>query len=363
MKNMKLDKFLREITESEKMIYQLHSNPVCVSAWKDFILNFNLSQDKHAKNILFDINEQKFDITKDELAKIIFDLQKIQRIIDSIFVGEKIRLMKHLPLISTPIHYHSNFIEICYIYDGEITQIINNKEIILKKGSFLILGANIPHSIKKATKNDIMINCLIGKESINDNFLSLLRISPAIYQFFLSFICQTNPLNEFFIISAENDLEVCESFNQLLNEYFLKENPNESIIECYLIIILIRLFSINDKNIYNYVNMNSKDFNSVEVISFINKNIKNISLDIVAKQFGYNSNYFSQIFKKNIGKNFQNVVKEIRIEQAAQLLNNTNLNIRDVGLVVGYKNTSFFYRSFLEYYNMTPHQFREVITN
>ena len=50
---------------------------------------------------------------------------------------------------------------------------------------------------------------------------------------------------------------------------------------------------------------------------------------------------------------------EKRLTKAALLLKNTALSVGDIIVMVGYENTSYFYRIFTEKYGMSPKSYRK----
>ena len=69
----------------------------------------------------------------------------------------------------------------------------------------------------------------------------------------------------------------------------------------------------------------------------------------------------SQLFRKLkalTGKSTSLVVRSIRLEQARQLLQNTELNVSEVAYEVGFKDRAFFSRLFTEEYGEPPSSLR-----
>ena len=62
----------------------------------------------------------------------------------------------------------------------------------------------------------------------------------------------------------------------------------------------------------------------------------------------------SYLFKKEIGENFSDYVRALRLEKARALLLTTDMAIDDISLAVGYANTSSFRRKFKQTTGMTP---------
>ncbi|MFV0396269.1 MAG: AraC family ligand binding domain-containing protein, partial [Coprobacillaceae bacterium] len=80
--------------------------------------------------------------------------------------GSHLSVRKHARFCQYPSHRH-NYIELMYVYAGEMTHIIDDKIIVLNEGEMLLLNQNIEHSIKYSTENDIIFNFIIKPEFLN----------------------------------------------------------------------------------------------------------------------------------------------------------------------------------------------------
>lgn len=85
-----------------------------------------------------------------------------------------------------------------------------------------------------------------------------------------------------------------------------------------------------------------------------------ISLQGVADHFHLSAGYLSVMFKKKIGEGFASYVLHLRLDNAKNLLLNTDQKIGDIAAEVGYDNAYYFDRVFKKTIGMTPSQFRSV---
>ena len=83
-----------------------------------------------------------------------------------------------------------------------------------------------------------------------------------------------------------------------------------------------------------------------------------ITLQSVANRLFVSAPYLSKVFKQTVGIGFNAYLNELRLEQAARLLRNTDKSITDVCTESGFQNLSHFIRSFHKKYGMTPTAFR-----
>lgn len=86
----------------------------------------------------------------------------------------------------------------------------------------------------------------------------------------------------------------------------------------------------------------------------------NFSIQLVADQFNMSMSSLSKYYKAVAGVNISEVVNQLKIERATDLLVNTDLTINQIVLQVGYSNTSSFIRKFKEQMGVTPGKYREI---
>lgn len=82
-----------------------------------------------------------------------------------------------------------------------------------------------------------------------------------------------------------------------------------------------------------------------------------LSITQLADLCYFSEYHFMRFFKKNIGMSCLNYIKALRLEKAAELLEQGELSILEISLSTGFCNLSYFYREFKKKYGMTPKQF------
>ncbi len=85
-----------------------------------------------------------------------------------------------------------------------------------------------------------------------------------------------------------------------------------------------------------------------------------LSLSDVAKYVHLTPAYFSSLFKKQTGENFNRYLIRVRIEQAKELLMTTDMKISDIAHAVGYPNASYFIRVFKKQEGTSPMEFKNA---
>lgn len=102
-----------------------------------------------------------------------------------------------------------------------------------------------------------------------------------------------------------------------------------------------------------------------DVITCIKKYIeenygKNLSLDALGEIVHLHPAYLSKIFKETTDENLSNYITEVRLQKAAQLLEQTELRIHEIMEQVGYQKSQYFSKLFKGRYLVTPKEYRKM---
>ena len=87
--------------------------------------------------------------------------------------------------------------------------------------------------------------------------------------------------------------------------------------------------------------------------------MEDISLGYLAELACKSTNYFSCIFKKEMGMNFNEYLNEVRIRRAKELLRTTDSMIYEVSESVGYHDYKYFTKVFKKVCGCSPSEFKE----
>lgn len=100
-----------------------------------------------------------------------------------------------------------------------------------------------------------------------------------------------------------------------------------------------------------------------QAIEYIKKNYdKDLNMAVVSNYVSMNYSLFSLSFKEYTGVNFVNFLKEIRINQAKALLENTDWKIQEIASKVGYENEKNFMKIFKNTCGISPTEYRRNLT-
>jgi 2-isopropylmalate synthase len=108
-------------------------------------------------------------------------------------------------------------------------------------------------------------------------------------------------------------------------------------------------------------NMRRSDERMTEVLSYIQSNYKTVTLEKLSETFYLSKPYLSKYIKESTNTTFGDIVKQIRMDKAKNLLKGSGMTVENIAVQVGYENVEHFTRLFKKAYGITPVEFRNNI--
>lgn len=86
---------------------------------------------------------------------------------------------------------------------------------------------------------------------------------------------------------------------------------------------------------------------------------EDITLEDISEKLVINPSYLSRAIKKETGRGFVEILTEIRLDIAKQLLEQPNAKVYSVAEQVGYKEYPYFYQVFKKHCGISPKEYRK----
>mgnify|MGYP004462084627 CR=1 FL=1 len=98
-----------------------------------------------------------------------------------------------------------------------------------------------------------------------------------------------------------------------------------------------------------------------QLLEYIRANYeKPLSLYSIADEFNRSTPYISRLIKQTTGKNFTDLLTDLRIQKARELLKTSSYHVNEISRMVGYPNFRYFSRIFKQQTGMTPNDYRKI---
>lgn len=83
-----------------------------------------------------------------------------------------------------------------------------------------------------------------------------------------------------------------------------------------------------------------------------------INIKDVSKMVGFNSSYFSHLFKKETKLGFSEYLTKVRLQEAQKLLKGSTSTITEIAENVGYNDVAYFRKIFRQHFKKSPSEYR-----
>ncbi len=243
-------------------------------------------------------------------------------------------------------HWHGEM-EFIYVEEGRLKIEVGGTLYEVPKGHMMIVGANIMHAFMETELESVIwaakvwprniLGCLEGREDAAELYRNSLLIKT------------TDKMRSVF-------LELINAAYGKLNECYASIKVAELTVE-----ILCRRNSVrqyisggeveNSENIY-------------KMQQFVEENrLKDLTLTMVADHMGFSTAYCSKYIKKKTNLNFLEYVNSIRLREAEEMLQTSDMGITDISYAAGFKSIQCFNRTFKKHRGMTPTEYRKALKN
>lgn len=96
-----------------------------------------------------------------------------------------------------------------------------------------------------------------------------------------------------------------------------------------------------------------------DVVRYIESNYMNdLTVDELSRQAHLSPSRIAHLFQEQLGTTMMSVLTRVRLEEAKKMLLRTNLSCTEIAFHVGYKDQSYFTRTFRQQEKVTPRRFR-----
>ena len=251
-------------------------------------------------------------------------------------------------------HCH-DYIEIIYVYAGSVHQSIDGKELLLKRSQVCLLNSNTWHVEKDVGDEDIIHFIGISKANFK-KFCTQLGQAEAMRA--EKFLGDTTVRQVVF--SLPDDTVTRGTVTALCEEFCRKRPGYEYIVKGLCFRFLEGIFSTGLPQMLQPVAIKKSERNFIELETYVKEHLPSATRNALAELFHFSPGYVNYLYKTHCGKNFTAHLQDLRIEQAAHLLRDTNLDVGTIIEAVGYANRNHFYRLFRARYSVSPTEFRHI---
>lgn len=268
--------------------------------------------------------------------------------------GKLITLRTHTRFIHFPEHTH-DYVEVVYMCAGQTTHIVNGRRIVLEQGDLLFLSQSATHEVCRAEEGDVAVNFIVLPDFFSTALSILGEEETPLRRFLVDCLCgqHTGPGYLYFDVS---EVTPVQNLIENLLWILIQDTPNKrGMSQMTMALLLMQLMG------YTETLTTDDRENAVvwQVLRYVESSYVSGSFSELVERLHYDASWLSREIKRKTGKTYTQLVQEKRLAQAAFLLRNTNRNVSDIAVAVGYENISYFHRIFAEAFGKSPKHYRD----
>lgn len=269
--------------------------------------------------------------------------------------GKLIAVRTHTRFVHFPVHKH-NYIEVLYVCEGTLTNIIDGKQVVVGKGELLFLNQFTPHEILPASENDIAINLMVLPEFFDVAYTMTGR-DNVLADFLVNVLRRDEERGEYLHFKVAEVLQIQNLLENMIYSLVTGKGEDNRINQTTMGLIFLYLL---DSVQYVEMRLPTQYENMVimTALDYIEQQYRTATLTELCEELHLPMHMLSKMIKKSTGYNFKELLQRKRLNKAVELMCETDLPIADIIAAVGYENNSYFHRVFKERYHTTPRAFR-----
>lgn len=242
------------------------------------------------------------------------------------------------------LHWHE-FYELCFIWKGKGTNIVNGTSYPLQEGSLFLLTPADFHEVFPNQDDPIeLYNIVFTEEMLTDEMRGLLFHNEEMLMLDL------NP---------ESQSIVLKLFQTIDTELAIQHTGFRIVVKGLLERIFVELIRSRPGDSDAAKISNQRTLPIGRALLYLQHHFReDITLEQVARHAQLAPNYFSERFKKETGVTFQKYLQELRIGFARSLLRASTLPITEICFASGFQTLNHFERVFKLKYGLSPRKFR-----
>lgn len=255
-------------------------------------------------------------------------------------------------------HAHSVF-RILYVMRGQAQLLFGSEKRILPENTVCIIAPNFYHDLV-AEPGCLMLSIALNDETVEETLYALLKQDNVISDFFRSGL--GGGRSGYLLFHLKQIRQIRSIYQGILHECYTKGEYSKAIYMDYLQILFAMLLRCGTgvESIHSIPMQGALPM--LSVLKYIQANFRDVTLSQVAELFHYEPSYLGKQIKACIGRNYTDIIQELRINEAKALLEATDLSMDEIAEQAGYDSRVHFFRSFRAVVGVTPGQYRKKCT-
>ena len=250
-----------------------------------------------------------------------------------------------------------------YAYCGDFECIVDGIPFILREHETCICNTDLRIDLKSTDENGLMIHTFISKTYLNNNLVMRFP-TDALYAPFFEQALHNVDLGMDRIIfqtSGNYNLEeyLLSAMEAQYNHTYCADELTNSFMFLFMYELLLTWQRQNSDAAVQKEHPDKSGLKAYDIINYISDNFSDVTIKSIAEHFHFQPDYMRKAINRLIGKNFVEILYDMRLSAAEKYLRETDMPIVDIIHAVGYQNMNHFYKLFKSRFKCAPAEYRE----
>ncbi|MFC4778769.1 AraC family transcriptional regulator [Paenibacillus sp. GCM10023252] len=263
------------------------------------------------------------------------------------------------------LHAHEH-LQLCYMLSGSCLHWVRGESFILMRGDLISIPPHREHRLETRDGMDYaMIQVDFMPHAINEGLRDLTHMQNFLDFAYIRPIISIDNVIPKMALSSPAQAQVESILKNLLDEWENREEGYQLAIKAELLKLLVitgrqyaRFSSTQDQEASHHVHLHRRAL--LEAIEHMEKHFdEDLRLEDMASKALMSPSYFSYMLKMIKGKTFIELITDLRMQAAIELLRTSHYSITEIALQSGYNHISHFNRTFKKHTRVTPGYFRK----
>ena len=254
------------------------------------------------------------------------------------------------------IPHHHNFFEMLYVLEGHAAHKVGENSAVLGAGDLCLIQPKVTHLLDVSDES-IIIDVLIRRSTFRHYFYSILQGDNLLSNFFMSTLYSKSGI-DYLLFHTQNDVELRLAFLNLCMETVQQEDYYSVLVNAIVTKVFVLLLRRYMASCELPADMPGDTALAMTIARYLQANAASVTLEQLANYFHYTSEYTSRLIRRATGQSYTQLLTNIRIENAKQLLRDTTVTIAEIGATVVYESGEHFIRTFRKQTGCTPSEYR-----
>lgn len=260
-------------------------------------------------------------------------------------LADVFRFVSFQPFETYGPHNHLR-IEINYVKKGNCVLHLENESISFAENEMMIICSNVEHTFEAGSEGTTLMQLEFLPEIFS-------RFNPVGHEQGSELTPVTIFSEENRLIKIINNVRIMRAVQRIVNEMNQKNKYYEYLVVMYYAELLILIYRYLDEA---YLPICTNDLLK-KAISYIRLNYQSdITITDVAAYSGIGERYLRKLFAQYLNLSPLDYLNEIRINKSIELLRNTEMSVKEICFICGFRSPQYFSRIFKQHMGISPRE-------